>query len=205
MASRGYQADQIRAVSVTLHLYYLVLLSFRPVLAWGWQCSIKLNILTFFRSNRLLHWPGYYHDMFLQNSPQMAQSIVRQKLKGTGPRRPAQPDTEPNFYSMPLPEPETPFATSTAMSYVDASSLHCNGASLSTNPEPPSSITLRNSLGMPLLSTTMPFPMRSSSSAEDAAKRDVLESIMLSGSAVTDEDESAALEDPGLWRYLGGL
>ena len=158
--------------------------------------------------------------MFVHNSPQMAQNIVRQKLKGTGPRKPAKPDEEPNFYSMPLPVPEASYAASAAMGYVDALAMQC-AAGVSDNiaasaapsmnsvqpPAPPSSITLRNSLGLPLLSATMAFPtVRSCATpAEEVIKRDALETYFAGGPPVADEDEVAALEDPGLWRYLGGL
>lgn len=53
---------------------------------------------------------GYYHEMFLQDFPLLAKKIQRQKVKGKGPRRPAQPDQEPNFYAMPNLRPEAVMA-----------------------------------------------------------------------------------------------
>ncbi|CAB9499087.1 shock factor protein 4 [Seminavis robusta] len=44
---------------------------------------------------------GYYHEMFLRGHPELATQIPRQKLKGKGPRKPATPHNEPNFYTMP--------------------------------------------------------------------------------------------------------
>ena len=149
----------------------------------------------------------------------MAQNIVRQKLKGTGPRKPAKPDEEPNFYSMPLPVPEASYAASTARGYADALAMQCGAGVADTTtiaapstsaaqpPAPSSSITLRKSLGLPLLSATMAFPTARSCTtpADEVMKRDSLESYFAGGPPVTDEDEVSALEDPSLWRYLGGL
>lgn len=195
----------------------------------------QLNMYGFKRISSGPDKGGYYHDMFLQTAPQMAQRIVRQKLKGTGPRRPAQPDSEPNFYSMALPIPEesygTPVSTTTlnTTTYADdpfcgaagrVAAQHGAGMSLATTanpaqpsfsaplPAPPaSSITLRNSIGMPLWTAATAFPVTrpAISSAEEVIKRDVLESLILSGVPGTEEEEATALEDPGLWRYLGGL
>lgn len=44
---------------------------------------------------------AYYHEKFLKGKPGLASQIKRIKKKGTGPRKPANPDTEPNFYQMP--------------------------------------------------------------------------------------------------------
>lgn len=61
----------------------------------------QLNMYGFKRLTHGLDKNGYYHDLFIQTQPKLAQRIQRQKLKGTGHRRAAQPDTEPNFYAMP--------------------------------------------------------------------------------------------------------
>jgi len=135
---------------------------------------------------------GYYHPMFLQNSPQMAQNITRHKLKGTGPRRPAQPDQEPNFYAMPLLVPEQSSTVQddpSTLQHTDQSSLYCGpgmgagnfGAAASNISIPPSSITLRNSLG-------------------------ALESLFMSAPSTGDDEETtSALDDPNLWRYIGNM
>jgi hypothetical protein len=78
---------------------------------------------------------GYYHEMFLQDCPLLAKKIQRQKIKGNGPRRPAQPDQEPNFYTMPTIPPEA------MMSYQGGYMMNgCYPAA------PPPPITLRTSL-----------------------------------------------------------
>ena len=60
----------------------------------------QLNMYGFQRLSHGLDKGGYYHALFLQNSPHLARQIQRHKVKGNGPRRPAQPEAEPNFYSM---------------------------------------------------------------------------------------------------------
>lgn len=50
---------------------------------------------------------GYYHPLFLRNDRNLAKKIERHKLKGTGTRKPGEPDKEPNFYAMPyIPAPK---------------------------------------------------------------------------------------------------
>jgi hypothetical protein len=46
--------------------------------------------------------PGYYHECFLRTKRFLSLRIQRLKIKGTGVRRPSSPETEPNFYNMPL-------------------------------------------------------------------------------------------------------
>lgn len=44
---------------------------------------------------------GYYHELFLRGKPGLAYRIQRYKLKGTGTRKAASPESEPNLYSYP--------------------------------------------------------------------------------------------------------
>lgn len=43
---------------------------------------------------------AYYHEMFLRGRPDLARRMRRVKCKGNGPRKPANPELEPNFYHM---------------------------------------------------------------------------------------------------------
>lgn len=45
---------------------------------------------------------AYYHDMFLRGRPGLALRMKRIKFKGQGPRKPASPQSEPNFWHMPF-------------------------------------------------------------------------------------------------------
>lgn len=65
----------------------------------------QLNIYNFRRLTRGQDKGCYYHELFLRSKRFLAKDIPRLKLKKTGPRKPADPDSEPNFYLMPyLPE-----------------------------------------------------------------------------------------------------
>jgi hypothetical protein len=44
---------------------------------------------------------AYYHELFLKGRPTLSQRMIRQKVKGTGHKQPADVKTEPNFYLMP--------------------------------------------------------------------------------------------------------
>lgn len=44
---------------------------------------------------------AYYHELFLKGRPQLCMRMIRQKVKGTGHKLPADTETEPNFYAMP--------------------------------------------------------------------------------------------------------
>jgi hypothetical protein len=46
---------------------------------------------------------AYYHELFLRGRPQLCLRMVRQKVKGTGHKQPADAQTEPNFYALPPP------------------------------------------------------------------------------------------------------
>jgi len=41
---------------------------------------------------------GYYHPFFVRKKPELARKIERATVKGTKVRKPASPETEPNFY-----------------------------------------------------------------------------------------------------------
>lgn len=43
---------------------------------------------------------GYYHELFLRGRKDLSKTIPRQQVKGAGPRKPAMPEAEPNFYLM---------------------------------------------------------------------------------------------------------
>jgi hypothetical protein len=43
---------------------------------------------------------AYYHELFLRGRPALSQRMIRQKVKGTGHKQPADAKTEPNFYLM---------------------------------------------------------------------------------------------------------
>ena len=138
---------------------------------------------------------GYYHDMFLQNFPAMAKKIQRQKIKGMGPRRPAQPDQEPNFYAMPslLPEnlvarPLQGFATNNCYSKPGPITLR-SSLVLSAN-----HISLR---GMPPRSAAQPLRSVDHSAA---ALTEPLSILPTSGSTLRyDEEDMDALTQLASW------
>jgi hypothetical protein len=45
---------------------------------------------------------AYYHEMFLRGLPQLARDLKRTRIKGCGVRQAASPNTEPDFYAMPV-------------------------------------------------------------------------------------------------------
>jgi HSF-type DNA-binding len=122
----------------------------------------QLNMYGFHRLSSGLDKGGYYHELFIQGSPQLARHIQRHKVKGNGPRRPAQPDAEPNFYAMPAAK--TPLSadsedaqeTSTTDNGYPAFSCTFPATPPATATLPPalpslSNMTLRNSVGLTLL------------------------------------------------------
>jgi hypothetical protein len=61
----------------------------------------QLNLYGFMRLTRGIDKGGYYHELFLQGKPWLAQQIQRVRVKGTGVRAKSNPAQEPNFWSMP--------------------------------------------------------------------------------------------------------
>ena len=60
----------------------------------------QLNLYGFSRITRGLDAEGYYHELFLRGKPYLAENMVRQRIKGTKIKGAANPDEEPDFYSM---------------------------------------------------------------------------------------------------------
>jgi hypothetical protein len=81
-------------------------------LGWDGRCCPPLwcyKILTPFVA---MMYIGYYHELFLRQKVNLCHQIPRLRLKGTGVRKPASPETEPNFYTMPwLPELDATMTT----------------------------------------------------------------------------------------------
>jgi HSF-type DNA-binding len=68
----------------------------------------QLNLYGFRRLTQGADAGAYYHEKFLRARPALCQQMVRQKVKGTGHKQPADAKTEPNFYLMPIVgEPNT--------------------------------------------------------------------------------------------------
>ena len=61
----------------------------------------QLNLYGFRRITQGPDSGAYYHEMFLRGRPGLCQRMVRQKVKGTGHKQPADASSEPNFYDMP--------------------------------------------------------------------------------------------------------
>jgi HSF-type DNA-binding len=66
----------------------------------------QLNLYGFRRITQGADAGAYYHEMFLRGRPSLSQRMMRQKVKGTGHKQPADAASEPNFYAMPLVQPE---------------------------------------------------------------------------------------------------
>lgn len=62
----------------------------------------QLNLYGFCRITTGPDRGACYHELFLRQKPLLAARIQRLRRKGTGPRRPAKPELEPNFYRMSL-------------------------------------------------------------------------------------------------------
>ena len=63
---------------------------------------------------------AYYHPLFLRSKPDLAARILRTKIKNTGPRKPANLQSEPKFYSMKfLPEEKVEDETINKSPYCD--------------------------------------------------------------------------------------
>ena len=162
----------------------------------------QLNMYGFKRLSHGMDKGGYYHEMFLQSYPLLAKKIQRQKIKGNGPRRPAQPDQEPNFYAMPNLQAES-LMPSQFHGYVVN-----NGCYAKPGVRP---ITLRNSLVMTANQINYrSIPPRSAALASSPASRGLDPSaaqatdpisIMpgASGSPRYDEEDMDALTQLASW------
>lgn len=65
----------------------------------------QLNLYSFKRITVGPDKGAYYHELFLRGKPFLSYHINRTTKKCKGPRKPANPDTEPNFYQMPFLPP----------------------------------------------------------------------------------------------------
>jgi len=60
----------------------------------------QLNMYGFQRISTGLDKGAYYHEFFLRGLPHLCGRMVRTRVNGKGVRKPSNPDSEPNFYSM---------------------------------------------------------------------------------------------------------
>ena len=156
---------------------------------------------------------GYYHENFIRGEPHLARLINRQKRKGTGPRKPADIQNEPNFYAMdPIGSqqanvPQTDNATSPRVSSgaigiarppslldnTHASFQQCRKTcplvvEHYNHGVQPHDHSLRSALGWPLLSSQIaPSPPRS---------------YLMNGDDVCQHQKFVGQEDPVESRYL---
>ena len=61
----------------------------------------QLNLYGFKRITKGPDRNGYHHPSFLRGYPELSNTMVRMKVKGTGVRRPTRPEEEPDFYKYP--------------------------------------------------------------------------------------------------------
>jgi hypothetical protein len=66
----------------------------------------QLNLYGFRRITQGADAGAYYHELFLRGRPSLSQRMVRQKVKGTGHKQPADASSEPNLYALPAVHPE---------------------------------------------------------------------------------------------------
>lgn len=78
-------------------LYFVTEWRFFPLLR-------QLNLYGFKRITRGKDRGGYYHEFFLRERKELSILMTRTKVKGTGCKVPNNPETEPDFYSMPVPK-----------------------------------------------------------------------------------------------------
>lgn len=74
----------------------------------------QLNLYGFRRLTQSTDAGAYYHELFLRGRPQLCLRMIRQKVKGTGHKQPADAQTEPNFYALPPLTPESQSTSPTA-------------------------------------------------------------------------------------------
>jgi len=68
----------------------------------------QLNLYGFQRITKGRDKGSYYHELMLRGRPFLAYRITRTRIKGTGVRPRANPDSEPDFYSMPAIDTDSP-------------------------------------------------------------------------------------------------
>lgn len=61
----------------------------------------QLNLYGFARITKGADRGGYYHELFLRHKLYLCQGMSRIRIKGTGVKGRASPESEPDFYSMP--------------------------------------------------------------------------------------------------------
>jgi len=74
----------------------------------------QLNLYGFERLTRGADSGGYYHELFLRDREFLIDRMQRTKVKGTGYKAAASPDSEPNFYEMPFVQPLSTIIASAA-------------------------------------------------------------------------------------------
>jgi len=67
----------------------------------------QLNLYGFRRLTAGDDRGGYYHELFLRHKLFLCQNMTRMRIKGTGIKGKASPETEPNFYAMPTLKPDS--------------------------------------------------------------------------------------------------
>ena len=65
----------------------------------SFQC--QLNLYGFSRLTSGHDKGGYYHELFLRGKDQLCTTMIRMRIKGTRTKAASDPESEPNFYSMP--------------------------------------------------------------------------------------------------------
>jgi hypothetical protein len=86
----------------------------------------QLNLYGF---NRITKGPdrgSYYHELFLRGKKFLCRGINRIKIKGTGARMASNPDTEPDFYSMPASGTSIPASPVTDVQSMNMSQQYYN-------------------------------------------------------------------------------
>mmetsp|Transcript_14535 Transcript_14535/g.27627 ORF Transcript_14535/g.27627 Transcript_14535/m.27627 type:complete len:296 (+) Transcript_14535:164-1051(+) len=82
----------------------------------------QLNLYGFKRITAGPDKGAHYHELFLRNKRHLAHRIHRMKIKGKGARKPAKPESEPNFYEKPfLPAHSAPKTITTITNHPMAS------------------------------------------------------------------------------------
>lgn len=87
---------------LTWFSFFLVRRFFRQTKLTSFQR--QLNLYGFRRITQGVDAGAYYHELFLRGRPGLCHRMVRQKVKGTGHKQPADVSSEPNFYVMPVLE-----------------------------------------------------------------------------------------------------